>query len=366
VTGKKTKGVINMVNTQEKDAAASNPEKGSSSRPPRNSTLNRGLQFFREYGPIMLLWLAIYKLARVSMEFLNNRIRPKNQKGYVVKEILGSKMNLDLADPGISQQLMIDGIREAMSVGVVKRLLKEGDVIVEAGANIGYYALLESRLIGNKGKIYAIEPVPANMELLRKNIALNGYTNIETYQLAVGDVPGVASMYLTSQRNLPTLRDIKGTNKEEFFTEEIKVQLATLDDFLRDKKYPSFIRMDVEGYEYQIIKGMKETLAKKLPLKIFIEFHFHLLKKEETIEIFETLRQAGFRIEVAASEAPMAGRYRHKLLAKIMRSIEPRIAGKLGRRLWERELNLSMDDILSNPVILSGQYGSLHIFFARD
>ncbi len=275
-------------------------------------------------------------------------------------------MYLDRSDPGISSHLIIDGIREAVSTGITKRALKEGDIVVDIGANIGYYALLESRLIGESGRVYAIEPSPANIELLRRNIGLNGYTNIDTYELAIGDTNGYAPMYMTKQSNLNTLRDIAGTEKEGYFTRETRVRVMTLDEFLKDKRYPSLIRMDVEGYEYQVIRGMKDILSRKLPLTIFIEFHFHLLKKEETIEILETLRRAGFRMTVAASESPFIGQHRHKILSRLMRSVEPKIATAQGRRPLNQELRLTFDDILGNQVILSGGWGSLHIFFTRD
>ena len=318
--------------------------------------------------PRLLPWLAIIKIVRIYVQIMNYIIIIwfTSRKGYVIKEILGSKMYLDRTDPGISSHLYIDGIREAISVGVVKRMLKEGDVTVEVGANIGYYALLESRLIGGSGKVYAIEPSKDNIELLRRNIELNGRTNIDTYECAIGDTNGYAPIYLMKQRNLNTLRDVAGTEKEAYLARKTEVRVMTLDEFIRDKRYPSLVRMDVEGYEYQVIKGMKNILAQKLPLILFIEFHFHLLKKEETVEIFEILRQSGFHIAVAASESPFLGQHRYKLLSRLMRFVEPEIARAKGRRPLNQELNLTFDDILSNPSIMSGQWGTLHLFFARD
>jgi FkbM family methyltransferase len=275
-------------------------------------------------------------------------------------------MYLDLADEGISHDLIIDGIREANSVETFKQEVKEGDVVVDIGANIGYYALLEARLVGNNGKIYAIEPVRQNVELLRKNIEINGYSNIMSYELAIGDVNGVNSMYITKQRNKHTFREVVGTRKEKYVTGKIDVEVVTLDDFLQNKLYPNVIRMDVEGYEYQIIKGMKNTLQKKLPLKIFVEFHFHLLKQHESIEILETLKDAGFRLADVALDKGLRGLHRYKFLSRIWYSCDTVISKKLNRKPNTRHLNLSIDDILSNPAILSGQWDALHFLFTRS
>ncbi len=65
--------------------------------------------------------------------------------------------------------------------------LKEGDVVLDIGANIGYYVLLEYQLIGKSGRIYAIEPVYNNFELLQKNLRLNNLKNVSAFQFAFGE-----------------------------------------------------------------------------------------------------------------------------------------------------------------------------------
>jgi len=300
------------------------------------------------------------------MSLLNTISLPRSRKGLRLMEILGNKMYLDLADEGISRELMLDGIREELNIADVRRELKKGDVAVDIGANIGYYALFEAQLVGSEGKVYAIEPVPANVELLRKNIEANGYSNMEVYQFAIGDNHGFQPLYLSKHRNRPTFKDVTGTTKQRWLKGQIDVEVVTLDDFLADKLYPDAIRMDVEGYEYQIIRGMKNTLQRRLPLKLFIEFHFHLMERQESVEILETLKSNGFKIEHISSATAIRGRHRHKLLSKIMQSVEPVIDKGPNRIPSGRHLNLSIDDILSNPEILSGRWRAFHICFKRD
>jgi FkbM family methyltransferase len=328
--------------------------------------VRRFIQLYKERHFKLLLCLMIDRLARWGISVISALVSlTKPHKGYLVKEILGSRMCLDLSDKGISWDLITDGIREEMGVEIIKKEVKPGDTVVDIGANIGYYVLLESRLVGDTGKIYAIEPAPSNVDLLKKNVELNGYSNVEVYLYAVGDKHGFYPLYLSEKRNRPTLKKIAGTSKEKFFTEKIDVEVVTLDDFLKHRKYPGLVRMDVEGYEYQIIRGMKNILQKGLPLKLFIEFHFHLLKEQESIEILTTLQNAGFGIADMVPDIGLRGRNRCKKLFKLMRLVEPVITKELHRIPFEHHLDLSIDDVLSNPAMLAGRMGAFHIFFKR-
>ena len=99
----------------------------------------------------LLLYLAVSKATRICISLLNVLSLPKSRKGFILMEIIGNKMYLDLADEGISRELMLDGIREYLNIADVKGELKKGDVVVDIGANIGYYALLEAQLVGDEG-----------------------------------------------------------------------------------------------------------------------------------------------------------------------------------------------------------------------
>jgi protein-L-isoaspartate O-methyltransferase len=81
-------------------------------------------------------------------------------------------MYLRIRDKGVSRQLALVGVREKFSTETLQGELREGDCVVDIGANIGYYALMEARLVGSYGKVYAIEPVSYNFQLLENNIQL--------------------------------------------------------------------------------------------------------------------------------------------------------------------------------------------------
>ncbi len=90
------------------------------------------------------------------------------RKKTILCKVQSNWMYLDLVNEGISRVLAIYGIREADHTQIMKRELKSGMAVLDIGSNIGYYPLLEASLVGTKGKVYAIEPDPRNIELLKK------------------------------------------------------------------------------------------------------------------------------------------------------------------------------------------------------
>src|SRR3989344_8248708 len=98
-----------------------------------------------------------------------------NNSRFILKEIHGNKMYLNLQDKGISKDLAINKTREELQTELVMNKVKEGMHVLDLGANIGYYALIEASLVGPKGKVYAIEPSQSNFDLLNKNIGLNQF-----------------------------------------------------------------------------------------------------------------------------------------------------------------------------------------------
>lgn len=221
---------------------------------------------------------------------------------------------------------------------------------------LGYYALLESRLVGEEGKVYAIEPVPENIKLLKRNIEINQYSNIDIFQLAVGDNNGSGFIYLFNGSNLHSM------NKNNSFESKhsIPVKIITLDKFLEDKPYPNIIRMDTEGYEEEIIKGMKKTLSMKKPLKIFMEFHCCLLT-DGGISLLKTLKLAGFKVKAFFNEPSSLILGENKIL-RTAHDIFQNGLGSLDNR--SKSYNVDIDYILQKIKFLKGNF--FEVFFERN
>jgi len=217
--------------------------------------------------------------AKTVRDFLIYRLYQRFQvnDGLLLKEIQGSKMYLDVNDTGLARRLAIHGIREEIHTRVIRQELEEGMAVLDIGANIGYYVLIEASIVGERGTVYAMEPCPRNAALLDRNIKLNGYSGIvQTYRMAASDKSGKATLYLSEKWNQHTM-----LNPEEYdyhadiMTNRcIEVPATTLDDFLKDKKPVGLMRMDVEGHEIEILDGMRNTLrSDKAPAKILLETH---------------------------------------------------------------------------------------------
>lgn len=222
----------------------------------------------------------------------------RSSDGHVVRKVQESFMFLDLRDTGISRELTIYGVHEKNSTAAIKRILKPGMKILECGANIGYYAMLEARLVGSTGKIYAVEPSPKNIAWLTRNIAINNYEQIEVIPGAFGAEKGTAPFYVDIRSNLSSF--VKRDDLTEF--EVVDVEMMNIDSFMALPDHDvDLIRMDVEGYETEILKGGEKTLmSDRAPKYFFIEVHCELLKKRGSggFEIAKYLRQFGYEVDI--------------------------------------------------------------------
>ncbi|MCW4009343.1 MAG: FkbM family methyltransferase [Candidatus Bathyarchaeota archaeon] len=191
-----------------------------------------------------------------------------------IVEVNKSKMLVYPRKGAIHSDLYIYRKREPICTDYLLRsgILKKGDVALDIGANIGYYVLVESQLVGKQGKVYAVEPVHENFNLLKTNIKLNQLDNVCSYRFAFGENVKQSKIYVSTSVNLCAV------NKEyvggEIVGEE-DVPMQTVDNFVKDKKPPRLLRMDVEGYEYEIFKGMPNTLKKNIA--ILVELHPQIL-----------------------------------------------------------------------------------------
>jgi len=249
----------------------------------------------------------------------------------VVADINGSKMWLNIGDKGVYPQLLLYGKREPFCTDYLinSGVLKEGDVVLDIGANIGYYVLLESKLVGDLGKVYAIEPVSSNIKALKRNLKLNDRENIEIFHLAVNGKDGKSQIYISDSCNLSAMERSLVTGNI-IGVEEVDV--VTVDSFLKDKNIPDLIRMDVEGYECNIIRGMAKTLQENT--KILMELHPTKVSKEQLEEMFETLKANNFKVKFAVYDHTVK---EHRIVQYLMR--------KLGDELPLIFLNMTIDEL---------------------
>lgn len=242
---------------------------------------------------LKLLVLMLYRNIRwifLRLKYLNKPYRV-NVFGYQMEYRL-SGVGLDLKEENILKQLAMDGIREKAATKIMQEFVEPNDVLLEAGANIGYYVLLEASLLGGEGKIYAVEPEPNNISMLKRNVALNKLNKlVQINHMAFSDKKGKLPLYLTREANLHSFIKPRHENYKT-----VLIKMDSIDKFIEKRRNINFIRMDIEGYECKVIDGMKKFLKKKGPLKLFIELHPHLVSKGDMVKLLTTLKKSGFEI----------------------------------------------------------------------
>lgn len=208
-------------------------------------------------------------------------------------EVQGSKMFIDVNDPRANMRKTfhvygMNLIHEEATTALFKKVVKPGDVVLDLGANIGYFSLLAARLVGNNGKVFAFEPEPINFYYLMKNIGINNYLNIFAIQKAVSQETGKAKLFICSyDSGHHTINQCEGieaySQGRPTEKDSIEVDTVVLDEFLEKKTdRVDIIKMDVEGAEAHALAGMRNTLQRNKRIKVFLEFFPLLLEKMGT------------------------------------------------------------------------------------
>ena len=172
------------------------------------------------------------------------------------------------------------------------RTVKKGSIVIDAGANCGYFTTLFSMMVGKSGEVHAFEPVPESYALLKANTERRTF-NVITNKLALGKKKGKASIAYdpcdSEKASLIRTSSIGGQTKE--------VQVIPLDDYIQEKNIRrlDFIKCDVEGYELQVLKGMKKSLTEFTP-QLSIEVTLSLKERVSMLNFLEQMGYDSFRV----------------------------------------------------------------------
>ncbi len=148
---------------------------------------------------------------------------------------------------------------------------KEGDIVIDIGAHIGRYTITSSKQIGKTGKVVAIEADPDNFQLLKRNIALNKLTNVLPLNYAVFSTRTRMKLYEQSaSAKYNSLMLARAAESKNY----VEVNADTLDNILKQNgvNQVNWIKIDVEGAEYEVLKGSAETLSGG-NISLFVEIH---------------------------------------------------------------------------------------------
>ncbi len=225
-----------------------------------------------------------------------NYLYPTNSIRQIERN--GIKYKLDISD--LVDHYIYFGFKETGKEKLYS-FVKPGMVIIDVGANIGETALNFSKLTGNSGLVFAFEPDKFNYEKATKNVSLNLVKNIRLINLGLGDENKVQKLYIVNDEN-------RGMNRiltEDALYGFTEIKVCTLDSFLEEQSINTvhFIKIDVEGFEMNVLKGAIHLLQKFKPA-LFIELDDNNLKehKSSALALVEFLNSLSYDIYKAETD----------------------------------------------------------------
>ncbi|MCC7363144.1 MAG: FkbM family methyltransferase [Dehalococcoidia bacterium] len=174
--------------------------------------------------------------------------------------------------------------------------LPPGGVFYDVGANVGYFSMLAARAVGPSGHVYAFEPVPWISDRIGVHCRLNGFANVRTLPVAVADAYGTSRLRVTAHPGGATL---EGHGQPSDGLEWLDVPTVSVDGVIRAAglRRPDVVKIDVEGAELAVLRGMRSCLAKYGPVVVFEidgETNEEVHGKHEPIAAL--LDDAGYRV----------------------------------------------------------------------
>lgn len=211
-------------------------------------------------------------------------------------DVEGFRLYLPRHDEGVADGLRMEGSWEKAETEAFKAHLKPGMNVLDVGANVGYYALLASRLVGPQGKVAAFEPEPLNFSLLMRSLVENDCRNASAYPYAASSALGFADLHLSWPASTGSHSIVYSPIRDAVTT---RVVTVALDDFLDPSFEPDVIKMDIEGAELLALAGMTRLLGLRRLKTMFIESNAEVLRaagrRPEDLASF--LKAQGFQLQ---------------------------------------------------------------------
>jgi len=217
----------------------------------------------------------------------------------------GQKIFVDTRDLSLAPALLMDGAWENPVTKIYAKYLRKGAITIEVGANMGYYTLLAASLVGHRGKVIAFEANRALSELLYKSVDINYYLHhCEIINKAVADKTGTLTFriikeHMGTSSAAPFDQEYLDNSRDTM--EETTVESVSLDEFLEERgmHHVDVIKIDAEGSEPLIFKGLQKTLEKSEDLTVIFELNAGMIRAmgHDPGEMLESLVEKGFALQ---------------------------------------------------------------------
>lgn len=210
----------------------------------------------------------------------------------------GAKIAVALPDL-IQARIYFFGFWEPNLTHFIRSSLRPGDSFVDVGANVGYFSLLASSIVGARGKVFSVEASPSIYRKLEQNIALNKCGNIQSFNVAASDVEGMLSIYLGNADNLGATTTVASVADKGAQVLEAVIparplpEIIGVDNLLRAR----LIKIDVEGAESSVIRGIGALLGQfSDETEWVMEVAPQRGDGSETAELLASFKQAGYTL----------------------------------------------------------------------
>jgi len=206
---------------------------------------------------LALLLQRIPKMGSFSHNLLANR-------DVVIPRGAGKGLRFNAGSSNVDYAL---GRNEASVQEALRRVLKPADVFYDIGANVGFFTVIGARLSGPRGRVLAFEPVPENVQIIRRNLTLNQLSTVDVHEVAVARTSGTAELLLADYAggaalaSAPPPPDVRGS---------MLVRTVAVDDLVEDgSPPPDVVKIDVEGAEIEVFEGLARTLERYNPVILY-------------------------------------------------------------------------------------------------
>lgn len=189
------------------------------------------------------------------------------------RELGGYPFRCDLRD-GISREVCFTGLYEPLVTAIVRKILKPGMTFVDVGANWGYFTLLAAGLVGQHGRVLALEPDPRLVAVLKDNVTRSRLDQVTVLSLAAAEQPGVLNLagYDEDEENFGLSRIVPSSSDSP---KTFQVLAESLDNIFAEQSISEIdlLKMDIEGAEALAIAGLKSSLAEHKVKRLLLELH---------------------------------------------------------------------------------------------
>ncbi len=199
---------------------------------------------------------------------------------------------------GVDNDIYILGGWEPEIEELINKYLPKGGTFIDIGANIGYHTLYAACIVGETGKVVAFEPLPRLYEQMKKSVVKNSFSQVTLHNVGLSDKNMNGRLSLVDENigasSLMEVSDVRAVSNI------VDVSLKTLDSYINDFTQLNFIKIDIEGSEYEALKGGERLIEKYMPV-IVLEFSPGVYEKEfsgKSLEIFLYLKKIGYNIAV--------------------------------------------------------------------